>query len=128
MAAHSQFNDPPVVIPVDNHEPDMTKKKIWKVFFYLLFLTALEFFIALALVHPGHVQKGMAVNVVYIVLTLLKAYYIVAYFMHLKFEAKSFILCVSTVFVLIIYMIVLMLIEGNYLLHNFSEFPWWPNP
>lgn len=111
-----------------HHEPDMTKGKIWKVFFYLLFLTALEFIIALGFVHTGIISKGMAVNVVYIVLTLLKAYYIIAYFMHLKFEAKSFIIIVSSVFVLIIYLIILMLIEGNYLLYNFSEFPWWPNP
>src|SRR5690554_668164 len=90
------------------HAQDMSKGKIWKVFFYLLFLTALEFFIALALVHKGYVPKGLAVNIVYIVLTLAKAYYIVAYFMHLKFETKSFIMCVSLVFFLIIYLIILV--------------------
>lgn len=111
-----------------HHEPDMTKGKIWKVFFYLLALTALEFFIALALVHKGVIQKGLAVNVVYIVLTLIKAYYIVAYFMHLKFETFGFITSVCIVFLFIIYFIVLMLIEGNYLLTNYNEYPWWPNP
>lgn len=110
-----------------HHEPDMTKGKIWKVFFYLLALTALEFFIALALVHPGYIQKGMAVNIVYIVLTLMKAYYIVAYFMHLKFETAGFITIVSVVFLFIIYFIILMLVEGNYLLIMYNRYPWWPS-
>ena len=111
-----------------HHGEGMTKGKIWKVFFYLLALTALEFFIALVLVHKGIVQKGLAVNAVYIALTLVKAYYIVAYFMHLKFETFGFILSTSIVFLLVIYLIVLMLIEGGYLLSHYNEYPWWPNP
>src|SRR5690606_40402170 len=91
------------------HQEGMTKGKIWRVFFYLLALTALEFFIALVLVHGGVIEKSMTVNVVYIVLTLVKAYYIVAYFMHLKFETFGFIMSVAIVFILIIYFIALML-------------------
>lgn len=125
MATHQENHDTSgVAVP---HEDGMSKGRIWKVFFYLLALTALEFFIALALVHKGHVQKGLAVNIVYIVLTLMKAYYIIAYFMHLKFEAFSFINIVSIVFVLIVYMIILMLIEGNYLLTEYNRYPWWPS-
>src|SRR5690606_5345159 len=71
-------------------EADMTKSKIWKVFFYLLGLTAIEFIIALGFVETGLIEKGISVIVVYILLTLLKAFYIVAYFMHLKFEYKGF--------------------------------------
>lgn len=124
MAAHNQ-NDSHAV---DGHHEGMDKKRIWKVFFYLLALTALEFFIALALVHKGVLEKGLFVNTVYIVLTLIKAYYIVAYFMHLKFETLGFITWVTVAFIFIIYFIVLMLIEGNYLLTNYNEYPWWPNP
>ncbi len=106
----------------------MSKGKIWRVFFYLLALTALEFFIALVLVHGGYVSKGLAVNTVYIVLTLVKAYYIVAYFMHLKFETFGFIMSVSIVFLFIIYFIVLMLTEGGYLNTHYNPSPFWPNP
>lgn len=124
MSAHHTTNE---VHGVDaHHDPGMTKGKIWKVFFYLLALTALEFFIALALVHPGVIQKSLAVNIVYIVLTLVKAYYIVAYFMHLKFETFGFITTVSIVFLFIIYFIVLMLIEGGYLHDHYNLYPWWP--
>lgn len=110
------------------HAQDMTKGKIWRVFFYLLFLTGLEFFIALALVHPGHIEKGLAVNTVYILLTLVKAYYIVAYFMHLKFEKRVFIGVITLSMFFIVYFIVLMLIEGAYLKFHYNEYPWWPNP
>lgn len=107
------------------HDAGMTKGKIWKVFFYLLALTALEFFIALALVHAGHIEKSLMVNVVYIVLTLWKAYYIIAYFMHLKFETFGFILCVSLVFLLIVYLITLLLTEGAYLNIHYNAYPFW---
>lgn len=106
----------------------MDKKGIWRVFFILLGLTGLEFLIALGFVHHwGILEKGTFVNVIYIVLTLLKAFYIVAYFMHLKFEKASFITCVSVGFILIVYFIVLLLIEGNYLLYHFHSHPIFPN-
>lgn|SRR5690606_24273074 len=110
------------------HHEGMSKRKIWRVFFYLLALTALEFFIALVLVHGGVVQKGLAVNVVYIALTLLKAYYIIAYFMHLKFETTGFITSVAVTMILIIYFIALMLTEGGYLNTHYNLFPYWANP
>ncbi len=92
----------------------MSKKKIWVVFFYLLGITALEFFIALFMIPKGLIGHGPG-NFIYVILTLAKAFYIVAYFMHLKFEKfalKSGIL-VSLVF--IVYFIILLLTEGSYL-------------
>lgn len=91
----------------------MTKKKIWQVFFYLLGITALEFFIALYLIPKGIVGHGIG-NFAYIVLTLVKAFYIVAYFMHLKFEKFALKTGITVSLLFIIYFIVLMLIEGNY--------------
>ena len=58
----------------------MTKKKIWGVFWVLLGITAIEFFIALVLIPRGVFGQNIA-NVIYIALTLLKAFYIVAFFM-----------------------------------------------
>jgi cytochrome c oxidase subunit 4 len=116
------------VAHADEHHESMSKKRIWQVFFYLLALTALEFFIALALVHAGHIEKDWTVKIIYILLTLWKAYYIVAYFMHLKYETSGFILSITTSFILIVYFIVLMLIEGNYLKTNYNPFQFWPMP
>jgi len=92
----------------------MTKGKIWQVFFYLLGITVLEFIIALVLIPKGIVSQGVG-NFVYIALTLLKAFYIVAYFMHLKFEKYALITSIVISFVFIIYFIVLLLTEGSYL-------------
>ena len=92
----------------------MTKRKIWQVFFYLLGITALEFFIALYLIPKGIVSHGVG-NFAYIILTLVKAFYIVAYFMHLKFEKFAFKASIVLSLLFIIYFIVLMLIEGNYI-------------
>jgi cytochrome c oxidase subunit 4 len=110
------------------HSEGMGKKQIWQVFFVLLALTALEFLIALGFVHHwGILEKGVLVNTIYIVLTLVKAYYIVAFFMHLKFEKSSFIVTCSIVFIFIIYFIVLMLVEGDYLLYHLQEHDIFPN-
>jgi cytochrome c oxidase subunit IV len=91
----------------------MSKKKIWQVFFYLLGITAIEFFIALYLIPKGILGHGMG-NFFYIVLTLVKAFYIVAYFMHLKFEKFALKTGITVSLIFIIYFIVLMLIEGSY--------------
>jgi len=96
----------------------MTPKRIWKVFFYLLGLTALEFIIALVFVHGGIIAKGPFVISIYIILTIIKAYYIIAYFMHLKFETPGFIILISIAMLLLIYFIILMFIEGGYLMEH----------
>lgn len=111
-----------------SHEGGMDKKAIWRVFGVLLALTCLEFLIALGFVHHWQIlAKGALVNTIYISLTLVKAYYIVAYFMHLKFEKSSFIVTVSIVFIFIIYFIVLLLVEGHHLLGAFQEHQIFPN-
>ena len=92
----------------------MTKKKIWVVFFYLLGITAIEFFIALYLIPKGFVNHGIG-NFLYIMLTLVKAFYIIAYFMHLKFEKFALKTGILVSFIFIVYFIILMLTEGSYL-------------
>ena len=105
-------------IHTDEHEhgdhAGLSKKKIWQVFAILLVITVVEFIIALVILpaNPGLQHVG---NIVYIVLTLLKAFYIVAYFMHLKYEKLGLQLSLSISFVFILYFITLMLIEGGYL-------------
>jgi cytochrome c oxidase subunit 4 len=92
----------------------LSKGKIWQVFFILLGITVVEFIIALVILPKGIVGQT-AGNIAYILLTLLKAYYIVAFFMHLKFEKRGLQLTLGLAFIFIAYFIVLMLIEGGYL-------------
>ncbi|MGM9474811.1 cytochrome C oxidase subunit IV family protein [Pedobacter sp. GSP4] len=97
----------------DDHA-GLSKGKIWKVFGLLLLITVIEFIIALVLIPKGYMTQHIG-NYVYIVLTLLKAFYIVAYFMHLKYEKLGLQLALTVSFIFIIYFIVLMLIEGGFL-------------
>jgi caa(3)-type oxidase subunit IV len=92
----------------------LTKKKIWQVFGILLLITVIEFIIALWVLPHGYMSHLVG-NIVYIGLTLLKAFYIVAYFMHLKYEKLGLQMSLTVTFIFIIYFIVLMLIEGGHL-------------
>ena len=101
----------------DEHATDhegITKKKIWQVFFYILGITAIEFFMALYLIPKGIIGHGIG-NIAYISLTLVKAFYIVAYFMHLKFEKFALKTGITVSLIFIVYFIILMLTEGSYL-------------
>ena len=95
-----------------HHEPTMTPKKIWGVFWILLGITALEFILALAV--PETVMSHSIKNVIYILLTILKAFYIVAFFMHLKFEKLGMVYAIIVPLIFIVGFIVAMLYEGNF--------------
>jgi len=95
-----------------NHE-GMSKGRIWKVFFILLAITVVEFIVALAVPHA--VMGNFVRNTIYIVLTLVKAFYIIAFFMHLKFEKYTLKLFLILSIIFIIFFIVLMLVEGDYM-------------
>jgi cytochrome c oxidase subunit 4 len=96
----------------EEHE-SMTKGKIWKVFFILLAITCVEFFIALVLVPKG-IIPGHIANPVYIVLTLFKAFYIIAYFMHLKFEKTGLIISIVVPVLFIIGLILVLTNESHH--------------
>jgi cytochrome c oxidase subunit IV len=91
----------------------MTKGRIWKVAGILTAITCVEFFIALYMV-PGHHMPIEAANPIYIVLTLVKAFYIVAFFMHLKFEKMGLILAVIVPILFIIGLILVLTNESHH--------------
>ncbi len=104
--------------PTDEHAHEehagLSKKKIWQVFGILLLITVIEFIIALVILPKGYLPHHVG-NFIYIALTLVKAFYIVAYFMHLKYEKLGLQLALTVSFIFILYFITLMLIEGGYL-------------
>jgi len=91
----------------------MTRKRIWNVFFVLLGITCVEFFIALYLVPHGHMTYHSA-NPIYIVLTLAKAFYIVGYFMHLKFEKLGLVFAIIVPVLFIIGLILVLTNESHH--------------
>lgn len=95
------------------HEEGMTKKRIIKVALILTAITCVEFFIALILVPKG-ILPGHIANPIYIVLTLFKAFYIVAFFMHLKFERVSLIFAIIVPILFIIGLILVLTNESHH--------------
>ena len=101
----------------EEHGDTMTKKRIWNVFFVLLAITAVEFLIALYLVPVGiggwHMTYHSA-NPIYIILTLAKAFFIVGYFMHLKFEKMGLIFAIVVPVLFIIGLILVLTNESHH--------------
>jgi cytochrome c oxidase subunit IV len=101
----------------EHGEHGMTKKKIYRVLLILLGITGIEFFIALVLVPHFNANGGHAAawaNPIYIVLTLFKAFYIVGYFMHLKFEKLDMALSIVIPILFIIGLILVLTNESHY--------------
>jgi len=95
------------------HEETMTKGKIGRIFLVLLGITCIEFFIALFMV-PQHHMSYHSANPIYIVLTLAKAFYIIAYFMHLKFERIGLIYAITIPTLFIIGLILVLTNESHH--------------
>jgi len=91
----------------------MDKGRIVKVALILTAITCVEFFIALYLVPGGHLD-GKYANPLYIVLTLVKAFYIVAFFMHLKFEKMGLVLAIIVPILFIIGLILVLTNESHH--------------
>ena len=84
-------------------------KGIWRVFFILCGLTAVEFAFAF-MMHPGTAR-----NVIFIILTIFKAFFIVSEFMHLKHEVKSLIWSILVPTALLVWLVVALITEGSYI-------------
>jgi len=97
----------------DEEHESMTRGGIWKIFFLLLAITCVEFFIALYMVPKDIIGINIA-NPIYIILTLAKAFYIVAYFMHLKFEKMGLILAIAVPVLFIIGLILVLTNESHF--------------
>jgi cytochrome c oxidase subunit IV len=81
---------------------------IWKTFFVLVGITALEF-VFVFLMDPSTLR-----NSIFIILTIFKAFFIVAEFMHLKHEVKALIWTVLIPMALLIWLLIALVSEGTY--------------
>ncbi|WP_045113584.1 cytochrome C oxidase subunit IV family protein [Microscilla marina] len=87
--------------------PKAKTKQIWKVFWILLGLTALEFVIAFVF-PPSMWRVG-----VFVILTIVKAFYIVAEFMHLGHEVKFLAWSIILPMIFVAWFILAMMVEGE---------------
>ncbi|MFN5248231.1 MAG: cytochrome C oxidase subunit IV family protein, partial [Bacteroidota bacterium] len=94
---------------IEEHHDPKNVSVIWRTFWILLGVTVFEVGIAFTSI-PRDILL-----IIFVVLTIVKAYYIVAFFMHLKNEKVSFKYSILLPFFLILYFIVMAIAEGNYL-------------
>jgi len=88
--------------------PADMKSQIWKTFWILLAFTLVD--IALYFV----LDPTMFRNWVFIILGVVKAFFIVSIFMHMKFERKFLAWMIILPMVLVIFLITLMVVEAKY--------------
>ncbi len=106
------------------HEHVSNTKRIWMVFIYLSVITIVE--VALGIVKPDSLysvnfMSMSLLNWIFIILTLVKAYYIVWAFMHMEGEKGSLRWAVvSSVVFLVIYLLFILLVEGDYVYEVFK--------
>ena len=84
----------------------LNTKVIWRVFWYLLAITIFEVAISFSPISKS------TLLFIFIALTIVKAYFIVFYFMHMKFEEAALRLSILLPFVLIVYLIFIAIYEG----------------
>jgi|TARA_B110000495_G_C23020533_1_gene605340 cytochrome c oxidase subunit 4 len=93
-------------------------RQIWVVFWILLILTTVE--VLLGIFKPpfmltNYIIGVTLINITFIVLTIVKAYYIVGTFMHLGHEEKSLqFSIVAPLWVLIPYLLFILLTEASF--------------
>ena len=102
--AHSHQTPQITVLP-----PDKAKiRRLWTVALYLGIITAVEFAVAFLVPHEWKTLRVWT----FILMTIVKAGYIVGEFMHLKYEAKVLFWSILIPVVFIVWMLVAFVYEG----------------
>jgi len=109
----------------DTQDKSSATKRIWYVFSILSIVTIIE--VALGIVKPAFMIENTLIDLHYlnwtfIILTIVKAYYITWAFMHMEHETAGLRRSVvwTSVF-LITYLIAILLIEGGYIQDVYSD-------
>ena len=112
------------------HAHESNTKRIWTVFGLLSVITTVE--VAFGIINPHALYHNtfLSMNIlnwIFIILTIVKAYYIMWAFMHLEGEKKSLRWSIVAPLVfLILYLCFIILIEGDYVFEVFktSHYKW----
>jgi cytochrome c oxidase subunit IV len=92
---------------VDENAGAEQRKVIWRTFWILLILTAVEFLIAFTL------EAGALKTAIFVGMTIVKAFYIVGEFMHLKHEVKSLIWVILVPCIFVVWLLIALMREGG---------------
>jgi cytochrome c oxidase subunit IV len=102
MASHSHDT-------IEREIPAPQTGAIWKTFWILLILTAIEFLIAFT------IGKGTLKTSIFVGMTIVKAFYIVGEFMHLKHEVKTLIWAILLPAIFVVWLLIALIYEGGHL-------------
>ncbi|MBC7425596.1 MAG: cytochrome C oxidase subunit IV family protein [Bacteroidia bacterium] len=92
------------------HSENHGTKEIWQKFWILLVITIMDFIVYFIKVSPDFkIYK----NIFFIIFGIIKAYFIVGTFMHLKNEKTNLIMTVLVPIVFILWFITWMMYEGH---------------
>jgi len=107
----------------DNHASNLGR--IWKVFGILSVITIVE--VGFGIVKPDfmHMNNFLSMNLLnwlFIILTIVKAYYIIWAFMHMEGETASLRWSVvAPVIFLVLYLLFILLVEADYIFEVFKD-------
>ena len=108
-----------------SHEHVSNIGRIWKVFGILSAVTIVEVYLGIVKPEFLHMNNFLSMNLlnwVFYILTLYKAYYIVWAFMHMEGEKSTLrSAVVFPVIFLILYLLFILLTEGDYIFEVFKN-------
>jgi cytochrome c oxidase subunit 4 len=108
-----------------SHEHVSNTKRIWTVFGILSAITIVEVFFGILKPEALHMNNLLGLNLLnwlFIILTIVKAYYIVYAFMHMEGEKSNLRNSVILPLIfLVIYLLFILLTEANYIFGVFKD-------
>jgi cytochrome c oxidase subunit IV len=108
-----------------SHAHESNIGRIWKVFGILSVITIVEVIFGIIKPESLHMNSFLGMNLLnwlFIILTLVKAYYIVWAFMHMEGEKSTLrYAVVAPAIFLIIYLLFILLTEGDYIYEIFKN-------
>lgn len=108
-----------------SHEHVSNTKRIWTVFAILSLITIVEVFFGIIKPEALHMNNFLGLNLLnwlFIILTGVKAYYILYAFMHMEGEKTSLRYAVIFPFIfLVVYLLFILLTEADYIFEIFKN-------
>ncbi len=91
------------------YEPVDRKKtnKLWRIAAIMAVLTVIEFVFAIFL------PRGPLLYATFVIMTIVKAFYIVGEFMHLKGEVKTLIWSILIPSIFVVWLVIALIAEGS---------------
>ncbi|MEW5674828.1 cytochrome C oxidase subunit IV family protein [Flavobacterium enshiense] len=112
------------------HSHESNTKRIWGVFAFLSLVTIVEVWLGIEKPHSLYMTNLLSMsllNWIFIILTIVKAYYIMWAFMHLEGEKSNLRWSiVGPLVFLILYLVFILLVEADYVyeVFNTSFYKW----